>query len=237
MTNKQRILVIGDVHGDWSALNKLINVKQPEIILQCGDFGYWPRMQKSSRTIMTSQGERNIRAKAAGPKVPEGSVLYWCDGNHEDHHSLRDRETDELWPRTFYMPRGKVLTLPDGRTVMFAGGAASIDHNCRTYGIDWFPEEILTEKDVFAIAHEGPVDIMISHTLPHEFDVLAGKPYGYMSDPSRLALSYLLDHHRPKQWFNGHWHMYMTGYAKKCQWTSLDRVRGSNGRCWQWLPK
>lgn len=42
MTN---ILVYGDLHGDWGALNRLISKKHPDIVLQCGDFGWFPRFE------------------------------------------------------------------------------------------------------------------------------------------------------------------------------------------------
>jgi hypothetical protein len=37
-----RLYVLGDIHADFGALNQFVNKKQPDIILQCGDFGWWP---------------------------------------------------------------------------------------------------------------------------------------------------------------------------------------------------
>ena len=37
-----KVLVVGDIHGDWGKLNSLLTVKRPDIVLQCGDFGWWP---------------------------------------------------------------------------------------------------------------------------------------------------------------------------------------------------
>ena len=39
-----KVIVIGDVHGEFNKLNAFLNKpKNIDIILQCGDFGYWPK--------------------------------------------------------------------------------------------------------------------------------------------------------------------------------------------------
>ena len=40
-----KTLIVGDIHGDWGKLNALMQKKQPDIVLQCGDFGWWPQWQ------------------------------------------------------------------------------------------------------------------------------------------------------------------------------------------------
>ena len=40
------------------------------------------------------------------------------------------------------------MALPDGRTVLFMGGALSVDKAWRTPGYDWFPEESITTGDL-----------------------------------------------------------------------------------------
>ena len=79
--SEQRILVVGDVHGEFGKLNALINVKKPDLILQCGDFGYWPKWSLRHVTPIDK-----VKTKVA--------KLLFCDGNHDDHWSLRDRESD-----------------------------------------------------------------------------------------------------------------------------------------------
>ena len=78
------IIVTGDLHNNFGKLNDLINKKKShglELVICCGDFGYWPG--KAWSTPIT-----NIKS--------QGIPVLWCDGNHEDHWAIRDRETDEL---------------------------------------------------------------------------------------------------------------------------------------------
>lgn len=227
----QRIIVAGDVHRDFGAFNALLNRRIPEIVLQCGDFGYWPREPLSA---IYGRESKDYPQDRPAPKVHEGTNVFWCDGNHEDHQELGLRETDELWPNVYYMPRGSILDLPDGRRVMFFGGASSIDRNTRTIGVDWFPEEVIRYSDITNIGYDGEVDIVISHTCPTEFDVCPGvKEDGYYKDPSRQALSYILRRYKPALWYFGHWHKYMTGYTGGCRWTCLSYF--GNGNCWEFL--
>lgn len=206
------ILVLGDIHGEWGRLNDIINKKKPNIVLQVGDFGYWPSLFPNIENIKNG-----------------GCKIYWCDGNHEDHWALRSLENSEILPNVFYMKRGSTLTLPDGRVVMFMGGAESIDKASRMIGRDWFPEEIITQSDITGLP-DIKIDIVISHTCPTEFDLKIGNPWlqEKFKDPSRLALSYILHKYRPDWWYFGHFHVWREGKYDNCNWTCLHYAGNTN---------
>lgn len=220
--NKDRIMVAGDLHGYFEEFGKVIARESPSLVLQCGDFGFWPNDGMRLPLI----GFRD----AYGKVVP----VHWADGNHEDHRELQKlvlNEPDmEIAPGIVYQPRGSLLTLPDGRTVLFAGGSASIDKDARVYGVDWFPEEILTE-DEFRIQFPDVerVDIVISHTAPAS--VVLPSRLDDFYDPSRAVLEAVLRRYRPKQWFCGHYHYYMTQMLLDgaCEFIALDCAMERNG--------
>ncbi len=213
-------------------LNELIRKKKPEIILQCGDFGFWP-------------GHRFY--DPAKKLIPGKTQIHWIDGNHEDHRSIRTGlktgtlPVAENMPNVVYQPRGSTLTLPDGRKILFAGGAFSVDNKIRLPGKDWFPDlETLTEQDWnnFPDAHEGQVDIIISHTAPTEFAV-KGVPLNEWpdwwdrdSDPSSEILSKALARYKPQQWYFGHFHKFQRGTYQGCNWIGLDSAQP--GKKW-WI--
>jgi predicted phosphodiesterase len=223
------IYVIGDVHGEFGRLNTWLNYKQPSIVLQCGDFGYWPN----------EKAKRGSRWKK--PLVPKmnDTTLYWCDGNHEDFHALQERPSDEVHPNVFYMPRGTTLELPDGRTVLFMGGAESHDKEWRieyeANGGDkiWFSEERITEQNIHNLPDKR-IDIIISHAAPREFDIWGGGHDMLQHDPSRLALSSVL--HRYKEhkplWFFGHYHARIKGEYHGVKYHGLNKIGDTD---W-WLP-
>ena len=183
------IIVVGDLHGVWGPFNAMINEKNPNIILQCGDFGWWPKFHDT--TNMWSGEYEDISDEIIGDpwqrvmakRVPKpwdqfgikanDTKVYWCDGNHEDHWDLIEERNYmkapcEMMPNVYYMKRGSVLQLPDGRNVLFMGGADSIDKGARTVGLDWFPEEVINQKNVYGLP-DTKVDVVISHTCPTEF--------------------------------------------------------------------
>ena len=221
-SNKGRIMVAGDVHGYFKEFGRVIARESPSLILQCGDFGFFPGLGMRLPLI----GFRN----AEGKIVP----VHWADGNHENHRKLRELALNapdlEIAPGIHYQPRGSLLTLPDGRTVLFAGGAASIDKDARVYGIDWFPEEIFTEEEFRTqFPNVEQVDIVISHTAPASVALPSRMSDFY--DPSRAVLEAVLRRYRPKQWLCGHYHFYMKQklLGGECDFVALDCVTERDG--------
>jgi len=235
-----KIIVVGDIHGEWAQLNALIAKKKPDIILQCGDFGWWPKWH-NTRTVGTPRGGK--KWNQYGLK-PGDTKIYWCDGNHEDHWSIKEDLLKtgkfEIMPNVFYQPRGSTLTLPDGRVVLFMGGADSIDKASRHIGIDWYPDEVLTQGDVYCVAKSLKVDIVISHTctvdmykaLMKTLDPWRQEKGG---DPSLWGLQYIFENFRPKFWYFGHFHIFKSESIRGCHWTALDMPQHT-GRWWIDLP-
>jgi hypothetical protein len=210
---KERIIVAGDIHADWGLFNTFLNKKRPSIVLQAGDFGFWPRIKKYDITALK----------------PHNTKIYWCDGNHDDHWSLKTLTSNEIIPNVFYQKRGSVLTLPDGRNVLFFGGAHSVDRDRRTLGFDWFPEEIPSYKEFENLKSlNKKIDIVVSHTCPDEFPVerhpliLRGIFTGKVNDPTRKLLSAILEMFKPSLWYFGHWHVIMNGNWNGCHWHTLN---------------
>jgi len=210
-------------------LNTLINDKQPDIILQCGDFGWWPKMAVNKPVLYGRQKSWFLE----GIK-PKNSIIYFCDGNHEQHPELiQDGLIHKMYDNVYHASRGSILTLEDGKNILFIGGADSIDKNMRTIGYDWYPEENinLLEFDM-AMAIEDRIDIVISHTCPSSFDVQGSE--GKHIDSNRIALQNILEKYNPSYWFFGHWHKSQNGKYKDTYWECLD-YPGHGGKWWTWL--
>ena len=218
-----KTLICGDIHNKFGYLNTLINRKNPDLIICCGDFGYWPNADWA--------------APLSNIKLNEYQKLLWCDGNHEDHWALRDRVTDELEPNIIYMPRGSTCKLPDGRNILFMGGADSIDKEHRIRGNTWFPEEVIHQSDMMDLP-DKKIDIFVTHTCPNELVLDLVKFYPEKTfEPSNHALSELWKIYKPDLWFFGHWHHYKEGRLIDgiTKWYALS-APGFDGRWWMWLP-
>jgi len=216
-----KILVVGDLHGEFTNLINLIkNNKEITHILQCGDFGCWrhvrPRIEKLNKVLTKA-----------------GIVLHWCDGNHEEFPFLYDNNM--VTPNIIHQKRGSTITLPDGRVVLFIGGADSIDKGYRTAGYNWFPvEENITMEDIDNLPDIG-VDVIIAHTAPDYFELslpkngtFAGVNLEEYKDNNRKLLNIVYNKYKPPKWYFGHFHEYRIGIYENCEWTMLSESKSDD---------
>lgn len=251
------ILILGDIHNQWRNINFLISKYKPAIVLQVGDFGWWPKWHKTTKlTHGTARRDSMTGIKQYVPFNQYGirtgdTKVYFCAGNHEDWEDLNLKADSynptpvEVYKNVFYMPRCSTLDLPDGRRVLFMGGAASTDKEWRRYRYDWFPEETITLSDVHNLP-DTEIDIVVSHTSPAYFkkelfmfsdDWRQSDSYWLekFRDPSCLALDATFEKYRPKLWFFGHYHVHMHQMYKDCRWFALDK--DTHTGWWMFLPK
>jgi hypothetical protein len=149
------MLLIGDLHGDFRALNRILEALPAGYagpVIQLGDFSY-------HRDPVASPGW-----------VQPCREVWFIDGNHDFFPDLRGIHVPtEVWPNCVFMPRGTVLETAAGR-VGFLGGAESIiDREWRRRGIDWWPDqERVRPEDVERLVRRsgGRLDVLLTHTPP-----------------------------------------------------------------------
>lgn len=208
-----KIIVAGDIHGCWDALETLLDEEKPDVILQCGDIGFWPKFSPFPSKVL----QKKLRKS--------GTTIHFCEGNHEDLDTLMSMENPEVAPNIFYRKRGSLINVGN-RNILFMGGALSVDKAWRMPHVSWFPQETIRECDLYGLPPLGTkIDIVISHTAPTAFPVVStmNLPTN-IGDPSRNHLSYILEEYRPTQWYFGHWHYYMQGYDAGCYWMGLNQA-------------
>lgn len=221
-TTPERILIVGDLHGNWpwvqARLLPHIDDVRPDLIVQVGDFGYWPRRQwgrKWVRLWEAALAERDLH-------------LWWVDGNHEDLGSLLALPVDDrtgrrpLSPRVHHLPRGHRWSW-DGLEWLALGGAVSVDRWDRVTGADWFPAEAVTEADVLRATEGGEAHVVVAHDVPwgsprwsarlqqdrppEERETLWPDDMLTASDRNQQALRAVLDAVCPAVWVHGHHHV------------------------------
>ena len=210
-----RILIAGDVHGFFSGFQKAIAQFSPDLALQCGDFGYVPSLDM----FPPEQGFRDKKDRL----VP----VHFCDGNHDDCTSLRrlagaKMSAREIAPGVFYQPRGSIIELSGGLTILFAGGAASVEKAARANRNGRLPEELLTEDDFTAFPDLPAVHMVISHAAPACVELPPPLDAPDCQDPSRSVLDMVLHRYKPKLWFCGHYHLPFSAELNGCTFRALD---------------
>lgn len=199
--SKKRLLFLGDTHGRFKDMIRLINIERPDAIVVAGDFGYWP--YKNSML-------HNMQGKFDCP-------VFFVDGNHEQHDMLQhlvDKRGNAnpiaVGNNTWYIPRGCIFEL-FGYKILGMGGGYSIDRMLRTKGVNWFDREELTLQDIETLQPDH-VDIVVSHTCPQcilpRVTKKVGIKHRIQNDQSERMLDYVFNMYNPSMWFFGHWHGY-----------------------------
>lgn len=194
-----------------------------DVILQLGDFGWWPRSGAYHQAFLADL---------------DRSPVPWvfCDGNHEDHETLRHSATEpvELHPSVWHVPRGVDVTWSD-RSFLFFGGAVSVDKHRRTPGLNWFANETASPPQQARALSAGKVDVVVAHDAPDGEIGLDLKPGIWPDDLTRASGAHrrfclqLAEAVRPDLWLAGHYHRRTTGSVLG---TRVEVFAGSEQQPW-----
>jgi predicted phosphodiesterase len=198
--------IAGDWHQNLRWATRMVEYLATEdihMIIHTGDFlGFGQAMHQYLKML-------NLALQEAE------AVLMFVDGNHEDHPYLLSLPRDsqgvaQVEDRIFHLGRGTRWEW-DGLKFLAMGGATSVDKQWRSPGLDWFPQEAITMKQLLDVAQEGYADVMITHDCPSGVSIpglWSGWPAGALETAMshRADLGRLVDMVDPKYLFHGHCH-------------------------------
>jgi Icc-related predicted phosphoesterase len=211
----QRPLLLGDTHADWAGLKAAI-AHAVEIgadaIVSVGDLGFWPRDGNGQRLLTHL---RKALTKA-------GLDLYFVEGNHDDLAVLFFGAHPQAGPfrqvaapmrhalrgGVYHIPRGTRWTW-NGVRFLGVGGGWSIDQDYTTEGVDWFPQETISQEEKDAIlADGGQVDVVIAHDCPAGLLILNAMEKFPNSTLNGERLAAICAQAEPLLVVHGHYHVF-----------------------------
>lgn len=162
------IYVFSELHGDFDPLflfarNEGKRLAKKDYVIVLGDMGCWP-----------------LKAKQLQRLKKLNFTVCFIDGNHEHYPFLNSFPTQTMFGGrvhdvfgVYHLCRGEIFLFPTERgdvRIAVCGGGDSRDKKNRTEGVDWFPEEQISESDVNnllekAKAFDMQVDYFLSHSL------------------------------------------------------------------------
>jgi hypothetical protein len=213
-----RVAIAGDWHGSISWVQSAIprlHRQAPDVstVMHLGDFGIFRERHGSGFLAAVYFWAQSARI----------SRVLVAPGNHEDWGELASRFAEQpgeaVRPSSavWALPRGFRFSLGGHRWLSF-GGAASVDCEFRTEGVEWWADEAPTELDVEQATVGGPVDVVLTHETvdggTREVEsILATNPTGWpptalaYSAKSRKRVTQLWNAVRPTVLAHGHLHV------------------------------
>lgn len=172
---KNRILYLGDIHGNFNLINQYVNqygIKDAYII-QVGDFGVgFQPLEKERRTL-----------GFVNPLLEKNNImLYAIRGNHDykpyfDNDPFGFSNIKLLPDYTVLNLELDMLGLTEIKNILLIGGAVSVDRNWRrTYkqrkgdytihpGQSWWNDEVFV-LDNDKLVDIKDIDIIVTHNAP-----------------------------------------------------------------------
>jgi DNA repair exonuclease SbcCD nuclease subunit len=211
MTEKNKIILIGDIHGEFGSLrNKIKNNISDAYIIQVGDFGlgfHKPNFYKDKFTWLNDV------------LVDKNCHLYVIRGNHDDPSYFAETNSPES-DITLLKDYSELKLL--GKSILLVGGAVSIDRRFRIEGVTWWSDEDFNLK----LEHQFPYkdrqyDLVVTHTRPgvcgsfkgfdnikHWCDQDSDLKNDLIEESQKL--DYLYKMTKPKYFYYGHFHQSLT---------------------------
>lgn len=207
----RRVAVCGDWHGQisWARLlAKALPSLAPDVttVLHLGDWWMNPAAVDDS---FAGTGIDRIYV-TLGNHEPWGEVSPLLDA----YPGAAVRVSEMTW----LLPRPARMRIND-RPVLSLGGASSVDKYWRRSGIDWWPDEDITDAQVAAAIASGPADLMLTHEGPARTpvravrEILRTNPMDFPDDAladsaaSRARIAEVWDAARPELLIHGHMHV------------------------------
>lgn len=146
-------------------------------------------------------------------------------GNHDNYNKINESP--------HHLGDYGVWSVPQFGDIFYIRGAWSIDKKLRTPGLDWWPEEELTNEECekalelykevrpkFVVSHECPLDIVQFVTNPM-FAHNMGFSSGVIQTNTNRILQRMREFHAPKIHVFGHYHKKLDIVANEVRYVCL----------------
>lgn len=222
-----RLLVVGDTHGQVTDLiPKIYKAGELKInhVLVVGDFGLWTHF---------ADGHEFLDEVQEAARINNLSV-YAIGGNHENWDHWNWFCENMPTHKGFGLVRRRILLAPKvhswtwaKKTFVGAGGAVSVDRDDRlekergfttepgAYGRKvrgtgsrtlWWPNEELTDEDVWAVKAIGTADYLFTHDCSNFTHFQHRLKPDAASERHRHRIDTVIKAVQPKMHFHGHMH-------------------------------
>jgi hypothetical protein len=217
--DKNMLLFIGDIHGDFHFLNECCYKVEKSLIVQVGDCGLGFR---------SVHYEEEHLKKINNTCIQYDNHLLLLFGNHDSRERFSLFREKNTFSNITFLNDYDIVNYKN-KTIQFIGGAISIDRTGRTLGTSYWENEGV----VFNRESCKKVDILVTHTAPsfcspQSFNEMV---YGWAREDAylledltdeRAVMDEIFKICSPKYHFYGHFHFSHSETIKNCTHKLLD---------------
>ena len=224
MKEKDKVIMLGDVHGEFGKIRWSLRNIRDAYIIQVGDFGvgfYKENYYKQELAVLNDKLE------------DANCHLYAIRGNHDSPAWFKETNNPfELKNITLLQDYAELDLL--GKSILLVGGAISIDRRFRVPDKSyWHDEKFVLKLDNEFPYKDRQYDVVVTHTRPG----VCGSFKGFYNikewidqDPDlkndlieeSQSMDYLYEHTKPKLWLYGHFHCSNTIVHENTKFKCLD---------------
>jgi predicted phosphodiesterase len=208
--------VIGDIHGSFQELFRLLKKVENSVIIIAGDCGVGFSDTKADKI------KRFLSSSMTAFLEKRDIHLLLMRGNHDDPSYFNNEliRTDISTDRFILIPDYTYLEIGD-INLLCIGGAVSVDRRFRKLDSSyWYDEEMIDMIKIPKMSMVG-LDVLITHTMSREYishKLPAMRDWLKISfqEDKKLALDceredlickQLYEYYTPKLWYHGHYHL------------------------------
>ena len=227
---------IGDIHGDFQSLQKIIRPYENTVFIVCGDCGFGFPDTKEDKI------RKMIKAIFSDFLKKRNLYLLFVRGNHDDPKFFQDDGVREkINTSRFILLEDYSVVQINTTKVLCVGGAVSIDRKLRTTDSSyWYGEEMLDFEEIdrfdidFSYISED-IDILCTHTtnkqyINHLLPTTDFHKICFKEDKKLIPdferefniCNNLFIFCAPKYWIHGHFHLSAQQDIFECKLISLD---------------
>lgn len=196
------MIFIGDVHGQFSELEKKLRGFTATTFIQVGDFG-----------LGYYENEKEILEQLEYALKINNNKMYVIRGNHDNPNTFKKLQNENPYKHLIFPKECSVHEI-ENKKVFFCGGAGSINKADLKKDIDWWEDEKINIKD---LKYSGKFDVCITHSCHHEIPIIMNfslsdelKKYIENVEQRHLRdIQRVVEMNGCKAWFFGHYHNYL----------------------------
>lgn len=217
--NKTGLIFVGDTHGYFDGLKNIAQEVSDFAIVHVGDVGLGFNSLKTELEILTKKLQPHY--------LKNNNDLIFLRGNHDSKQRFAELRKENL--QNIYFPKDYETYSINNKTIMFIGGAISVDRCGRTPGVSyWSDEKVVLNEDKCQ-----KCDILVTHTapswcFPQSFgDIVYGwaKEDSYLIEDltnERSIVDKIFNICQPSYHVYGHFHSSWSETINNCEHRLLD---------------